>query len=162
MIPRIIRKFLRWYDRYDDFNVVFGAFLFSIQLVHLIWLTTNVVIPRIFDSAPLIASHLFDAVIAVVDYTEIPAIIATSLVYIRSYKRKPNQKDAFYLFFLNIQWLHIFWITDEVVIKVFGYSSVIGGWNNVAAWLAISIDYLEIPVIFETIRRAARVLARAT
>ncbi len=160
MLPKLVHKLLRWYDQYDDFNVVFAAFLFSIQVVHLAWLTTNVVLPRIFGLTPFMVSYLFDTVIAVVDYTEIPAILATSLIYLRSYRRKPNNKDAFYLFFLNIQWLHMFWITDEVVIKVFGYSSVIGGWNNIAAWLAISIDYLELPVIFETLKRAAKILAK--
>lgn len=160
MLPKLVHKFLRWYDRYDDFNVVFAAFLFSIQIVHLAWLTTNVVIPRLFDLAPLITNHLFDTIIAVVDYTEIPAIIATSLVYLRSYRRKPNKKDAFYLFFLNIQWLHIFWITDEVVVQSFGYGGLIENWNHIVAWAAISIDYLELPVIFETIRRAGKVLMR--
>ena len=161
MLPKLAHKLLRWYDQYDDFNVVFAAFLFSIQVIHLAWLTTNVVIPRIFDLAPLITSYLFDTIIAVVDYTEIPAIIATSLVYLRSYKSRPNKKDAFYLFFLNVQWLHIFWITDEIVIRSFGYHSLVSGWDPSAAWLAIIIDYLELPVIFETIRRAAKVLARS-
>lgn len=161
MLPKLVRKFLRWYDRYDDFNVVFAAFLFSIQVVHLIWLTTNVVFPRLFDITPLVTNHLFDTAIAVVDYTEIPAIVATSLVYLRSYRRKPNTKDAFYLFFLNIQWLHMFWITDEVVIRALGYKSSILHWNHLVAWAAISIDYLELPVIFETIRRAGKVLTKS-
>ena len=160
MLPKLVRKLLRWYDRYDDFNVVFAAFLFSIEVVHLVWLTTNVVFPRLLGIAPLIVNHLFDTIIAVVDYTEIPAIITTSLVYLRSYKSKPNKKDAFYIFFLNIQWLHIFWITDEVVIRALGYKSSILHWNHLVAWAAISIDYLELPVIFETIRRAAKILSK--
>jgi hypothetical protein len=161
MLPKLVHKFLRWYDRYDDFNTVFAAFLFSIQLLHLIWLTTSIVLPRLFGVDPLVGSRLFDTAVAVVDYTEIPAIIATSLVYIRSFGKRPNRKDAFYLFFLNIQWLHIFWITDEVVVRSFGLSGLTNGWNPTAAWFAIAIDYLELPVIFETLKRAAKVLARS-
>lgn len=97
---------------------------------------------------------------AVVDYTEIPAIITTSLVYAKSYKRKPNNKDAFYLFFLNVQWLHIFWITDDVVVQLFGYEGLMGHWNQVVVWMAISIDYLELPVIVEMVRRSLKILIR--
>src|SRR3989338_5156964 len=112
MLPVIIRKFLRWYDRYDNFNTVFAAFLFSIQIIHLIWLSANVVIPKLFSLSQFITQHLFNIAVAAVDYTEIPAIVLISLVYLRSYKRKGHVKDLVYLAFLNIQWLHIFWITD--------------------------------------------------
>ena len=159
MILKFTHKLLRWYDQYDDLNIIFVAFLFSIQVVHLLWLTTNVVVPRIFDLPPLTISRLFNTMIAVVDYTEIPAIIATSLVYVRSYKRGSNKKDIFYLLFLNMQWLHIFWITDEIVARsFFNYGGIINEWNSIAIWSAIVIDYLELPVIFETLKRAARIL----
>ena len=158
MLPKILRKFLRWYDRYDDFNTVLAAFLFSIQIVHLVWLMANVVLPRLFDISPLIIQPLFNIIVAVVDYTEIPAIISTSLVYFRSYKLKANKKDFWYLFFLNIQWLHILWITDEIVIEILGGPKLIGHWNYIVVWAAISIDYLELPVIFETLKRAFKIL----
>ena len=80
MLPKLVHKFLRWYDRYDDFNVVFAAFLFSIQIVHLIWLTTNIVTPRLFEVNPVVFSGFFDTLVAAVDYTEIPALIATSCI----------------------------------------------------------------------------------
>lgn len=160
MLPRIIRKFLRWYDRYDDFNTVFAAFLFSIQIVHLVWLTTTIVVPRLFDINPVIFSDFFDTLVAAVDYTEIPALIATSLIYSRSFKKGANKKDFLYLILLNLQWFHILWITDEVILETFNPPGFFENWNVGLAWVAILVDYLELPVIAETLRRAFRVLAR--
>ena len=57
--------------------------------------------------------------------------------------------------FLNSQWLHIFWITDEYVsaeLAGAGAASALPGW---LAWVAILIDYLELPVIYDTLKRLA-------
>lgn len=88
----------------------------------------------------------------VVDYTEIPAIILTSLVYVNEFREKRNAKSIFYLFFLNSQWLHIFWITDEFVITQFTGATFVmmPVWLS---WLAIAIDYLELPVIYDTLKK---------
>lgn len=162
MLPVIIRKFLRWYDQYDDFNIVFTAFLFSIQIIHLIWLATNIVLPRLFNIAPLIVSDPFNIIVAVVDYTEIPALISTSLLYFRSFKRKANKKDLFYIFLLNFQWFHILWITDEVVLEIFNPPGFVENWNINLAWIAILVDYLELPVIVETLKRAFKVMSKTS
>ena len=155
-----MRKFIKWYEQYENINIVVAALLFSIQVVHLFWLTTNVVIPRIFDISPLITQYLFNIIVAVVDYTEIPALITTSLVYVQSYRKRGHKKDLLYLAFLNIQWLHILWITDEIVIEILGAPKLIGHWNHILAWAAIAIDYLELPVIFETLKRAFKIIVR--
>ncbi len=47
---------------------------------------------------------------------------------------------------INSQWLHIFWITDEILLEQ-------GILSPFLAWLAILIDYLELPVIFDTMKR---------
>jgi len=47
-----------------------------------------------------------------------------------------------------------------MVIQVLGYASLVGHWNHIVAWLAISIDYLELPVIFETMKRAIKIIIR--
>ena len=83
-----------------------------------------------------------EAPLALADYLELPAIIATSALYIRT-------KNWKMLLLVNVQLFHIFWITDEFVLNQ-GYL------NPIAAWIAIFIDYLELPVIFDTIRRVVR------
>ena len=57
-----------------------------------------------------------------------------------------------YLFLLNTQWLHLFLITDEVVVAAFTSHTLIyiPAW---LAWIAILIDYTEVPVMFDTARR---------
>jgi hypothetical protein len=49
--------------------------------------------------------------------------------------------------------LHIFWITDEVVVaQLTGEALVMMPmWLS---WVAIFIDYLELPVIYDTIKKA--------
>ena len=47
---------------------------------------------------------------------------------------------------LLVQVIHIFWITDNVVYIVFFKSSFVEI-PFILAWIAILIDYLELPVI---------------
>ena len=116
-----------------------SAVLFFTQIAHLVWMTTYV-IPLQIGASPLWEPP--EAPLALADYLELPAIIATSVLYIRTRNWKM-------LFLVNVQLFHIFWITDEFVLDR-------GTLNPVAAWIAIFIDYLELPVIVDTIRRAAR------
>lgn len=58
-----------------------------------------------------------------------------------------------FLFFINSQWLHIYWITDEFVLEHITRHvgpSILPVW---LAWVAILIDYLELPVIVDTLRK---------
>lgn len=116
-----------------------SAVLFVTQIVHLIWMTTYV-IPIQLGSSPIWSPP--EAPLALADYLELPAIIATSVLYIRT-------KNWKMLFLVNVQLFHIFWITDEFVLDR-------GTLVPVLAWIAILIDYLELPVIVDTIRRAVR------
>lgn len=116
-----------------------SAVLFLTQIVHLIWMTTYV-IPLQLGSTPFWSPP--EAPLALADYLELPAIVATSALYIRT-------KNWKMLLLVNVQLFHIFWITDEFVLNQ-------GFLNPIAAWIAIFIDYLELPVIFDTIRRVVR------
>lgn len=151
---RFFGIFWDWYERSYRIQLWIAAGLFSLQLVHLFWLTTDVVLFRIFGQSFFpIHNSVVRFFLVLIDYTEIPALITTSFVYLRSFKRQNNLKDILYLVFLNVQWLHIFWITDEVVLEIFSHAAHPSAWHPVAAWVAILIDYLELPVIVETIRR---------
>ena len=116
-----------------------AAALFVTQIVHLIWMSTYV-IPIQLGGDPIWSPP--EAPLALADYLELPAIISTSILYIRTRNWKM-------LFLVNVQLFHIFWITDEFVLDR-------GTLVPVLAWIAIFIDYLELPVIVDTVRRAVR------
>ncbi len=148
----MFKKFWLWYERNYKINLQVAAFAFGMQLVHLLWLTTDVVLPRAFGTAPLFEhARVVQFFIVLVDYIEVPSLVSISLVYIHQLRKAFSWKAALYLLFLNIQWLHIFWITDEfVVASLTGTISV--SLSPAFAWFAILIDYLEIPVIIDTFR----------
>lgn len=158
MIERLLNNFFNWYEKHKTFHTVLAATLFTLQLIHLYWLSADVVAQRLIGESFFPISGIWQLLLILVDYTEIPAILTTSLLYINELRKKFEWKNIFYLIFINSQWLHIFWITDEFVIEQFsGVSteSILPFW---LAWLAISIDYLELPVIFDTLKRTFKLL----
>lgn len=152
MIREALRDFWKWYERHYTLNVAVAAGLFALQLVHLGWLTGQPLADR------LLGDPLFDVegplrwLIVLVDYTEIPALVSVSLVYVNELrKQRAGLKPILYLVFLNSQWLHIFWITDEFVIATgSGEATSLPAW---LAYVALLIDYLELPVIYDTAKR---------
>lgn len=153
-----IKQFFDWYERYYIVNVGIAAGLFVLQLIHLYWLSADVVAARLVGESYFELEGLWKTLILVVDYTEIPALITTSLLYLYSYRKKRDFRSILYLIFLNSQWLHIFWITDEFVVEQLigtGGGTVLPAW---LAWLAIAIDYLELPVIYDTIKKLFQAL----
>lgn len=153
MFGNFFRKIYQFYQkRYTLFSgITSGIFLF--QFIHLFWLTTFVVWHRLFGFSIFNPNEFWQLAIIFVDYLEIPAIIATSYLYVHNLLRKYNKKDVFLLILLNTQWLHIFWISDEFVKNVFvsgQTGTILPVW---LAWLAIFIDYLELPVMHDTIKK---------
>jgi hypothetical protein len=150
-VRRLPRRFWAWYERHYALNVGLAAVLFAVQIVHLIWLTGDVVLLRLTGESYLPIGGFVRALVVVVDYTEIPALIGTSLIYLNDLRKGWNRRSFLFLLFLNSQWLHIFWITDEFVVgELSGGASALPTW---LAWVAIAIDYLELPVIVDTFRR---------
>src|SRR3989344_5313790 len=149
------RVFWAWYERTYTLNVSIALGLFLLQIVHLIWLSGEVVWARLFGASLFELHAVHDLFIAVVDYTEIPAIISVSLVYINELRSGWRWQSALYLLFLNSQLLHIFWITDEVVVVALAGAAPVAMplW---LAWIAIGIDYLEVPVMVDVLRRFVR------
>ncbi len=153
-----VQKLVGFWHRYENLNLRIAFVLISLQLIHIYWLTADVVIQRITGESVLAVqqgSPLFVFFI-IIDYVEIPALIAGLTYYSLSiYKReKGSTKNALLLSMLAVQVFHIFWITDEMV-----YDSFFGAPSGsleipyYAAWVAILIDYLELPVIFDLFYR---------
>lgn len=142
-------KYQQHYSLYT--GITTGIFL--LQIIHLYWLTTHVVSYRLFGISLFDLNHSWELVIVIVDYLEIPAIISTSFLYFYSLSQKWNKKDLVMLLLLNTQWLHIFWISDEFVETIFfgvGAGTILPLW---LAWIAIFIDYLELPVMYDTTKK---------
>jgi len=156
---RLWQRFWDWYERNYRLNVAFASILFLLQLNHLLWMAADPAASRIGGHSLIHLHGPLQWLIVAVDYTEIPALIAVSLVYVNELRRGFGWKPLLFLLFLNSQWLHIFWITDEYVGNELAgqpATSSLPGW---LAWVAILIDYGELPVIWDTLKRAARALS---
>jgi hypothetical protein len=157
----ILASFWAWYERHYLLNLSLTTGLFLLQLVHLYWLFTHVVLFRLLGQSYFDPSPFWQYMIIIVDYTEIPALISTSVLYIYALQKRFSWKTIWFLVSLNSQWLHLFWITDEFVVNRFaadgGSATVLPVW---LAWVAILIDFLELPVIIDMIRTLIRELPK--
>ena len=82
-----------------------------------------------------------------VDYIEIPALVSGITFYSFSFFKHGSRKDLVFLILLSVQVVHIFWLTDEIVVESFGGDLV--RFPVYIAWIAILIDYMEIPVMID-------------
>jgi hypothetical protein len=158
---KIWSGFWAWYEKHYAINITLSLGLFLLQLVHLVWLTMNVVVVRLLEHSFWEFTGIWEYIIVAVDYTEIPALISVSLIYIHALQKRFQWRSIIYLVFLNSQWLHLFWITDEFVIHTFlgepHGGTILPAW---LAWVAICIDYLELPVIADTFSKVGRALSQ--
>lgn len=145
-----IKRFWNWYERNYKLNITIALGLFVLQLFHLIWLALDVVAFRLTGTSLFPAHGLALGMLVVVDFFEIPALFSVSLVYINELRKKPTAKSIIFLVLLNSQWLHIMWITDNFVVKQFSGAAA---WPMWLAWAAIGIDFLELPVMYDTAKR---------
>lgn len=147
------KKFFAWYERNKEANLYVATVIFAWQIVHLVWLTLDVVWLRLSGEALWQVGHIGSILIAVADYAEIPAIILATVLYATELKKSFSWKNVWFIVLINSQWLHLFWITDEVVVAQFTGASlvVLPVWLS---WLGIAIDYLELPVIYDTIKKS--------
>ena len=150
---KLVNKFWNWYERNETFNVGVASLLFTLQIVHLYWLTTSVMAFKLFGKSFFNPSDFFEIIILIVDYLEIPAIATTTLLYLNELRKRANVRSLLFLFFINSQWLHILWITDEYVIEHLTNHSATTLLPVWIAWIAILIDYLELPVILDTLKK---------
>jgi hypothetical protein len=145
-------SFWGWYHRNYLAVLVISTAVFVLQIFHLYWLFTDVVLDRLmgrsFFAFPAIPQMFY----VLADYLEIPTLVSVSLLYVADLRRGATFRSILYLVLLNTQWIHMFWITDEVVVQTFAGHGFIA-WNAMVAWVAILIDYLEVPVIVDTLRK---------
>jgi hypothetical protein len=153
-----IQKLLDFWTRYENLNLRITLILISLQILHLYWLTADVVLQRISGQSYLGLPKELLPLFIVVDYIEIPALVSGITFYLFSiFKGEPNpRKDVIFLILLALQVVHIFWITDEIV-----YESLLG--NDLITiplyltWIAILIDYLEIPVMIDLFHKTFKI-----
>jgi hypothetical protein len=161
-MKRFLNGFFAWYERHHTLNTVVTSVLFLWQLTHLYWLSTHVVAQRLLGHSLFNPSRVWEIILIIADYGEIPALLSASLLYIYTMRREGHVlKNLGYLLLINSQWLHLFWITDEFVIDTFtGHvtSTILPAW---LAWIAIGIDYLELPVMYDTIKKSGAAMLRS-
>jgi hypothetical protein len=153
-------RFWAFYERHYNVTLAVTTFLFALQVVHLYWLAAHVIALRLVGVSYFTPNPIVQTVIILVDYSEIPALVSTTFLYLYDLRKRFSWKALLFLVFLNSQWLHLFWITDEFVVDQFsgkGMATVLPAW---LAWVAILIDYLEVPVIVDTFAKLAKTLRK--
>jgi hypothetical protein len=148
---------MNFYLRYQNINLKISFILISLQLLHLYWLTTDVVIYRLTGTDYFRDLSDFILLFIIIDYIEIPALVSGLIYYFFTiiYDKKEKErriKNTILFILLAIQSIHIFWITDDVVYTTFVGSDLIY-MPEYFAWIAILIDYLELPVIYDLLKR---------
>ncbi|TLX92238.1 MAG: hypothetical protein E6K94_00290 [Thaumarchaeota archaeon] len=151
-----VQKFIDFYHRYENLNLKITFFLISLQILHLYWLTTDVVLQKIFGQSFFIVPKNLLPIFVVIDYIEIPALVSGIIYYAYSVRRnKAAAKSYLFLGMLAVQVIHIFWITDDVVYSSFFETSFVQ-LPYVLSWIAILIDYLELPVMADLFYKVIR------
>jgi hypothetical protein len=155
----MLKRFWQWYESKYKLVLYTTTLLFLIQLFHLYWMTTDIVMYRLFGHQFFPISQFWQLMVALADYTEIPAIITASILYIHNLRSGFNWRSVLFLVLINSQWLHLFWITDEIIYAQFTGTSlvVLPIWLS---WIAIGIDYLELPVMADTIAKSVKSLRK--
>jgi hypothetical protein len=145
--PILVQKFIDFYHHYETLSLKITFILMSLQLLHLYWLTTDVVLQKIFGQSFFVVPKNLLPLFVVIDYIEIPALVSGIIFYLYNIRSDEHSKKSYlFLGMLGVQVIHIFWITDDVVYSSFFKSSFVQI-PSLLAWIAILIDYLELPVI---------------
>jgi hypothetical protein len=146
--PILVQKCIDFYRHYETLGLKITFILISLQLIHLYSLTTDIVLQKIFGQSFFLFPKNLLPLFVVIDYIEIPALISGIIFYIYSIRSGEENSKKGYLFLglLGVQVIHIFWITDDVVYSSFFNSSFVQI-PSLLSWIAILIDYLELPVI---------------
>ncbi len=151
-LRHVARRFWAWYQRHYLATLILTTAAFLLQIFHLYWLASEVILERLTGRSYFVFPEAGMIVYVLADYLEIPALVSASLLYVYELRRGLRLRGLVYLLLLNTQWIHMAWITDDVVVRTLGQASLFS-WNAAVAWVAILIDYLEVPVIVDTLRK---------
>ena len=143
-------RFWRWYQRHYLATLLITTGIFLLQLFHLYWLFSDAILTKLTGHSHFMFPQAGMFVYVLADYLEIPALLSATLLYVYELRKGVTPRALLYVFLLNTQWIHMFWITDQVVVDTFAGHGLIA-WNALVAWVAILIDYLEVPVIVDTL-----------
>lgn len=137
---------------FADLAVKTGFVPFALQLIHFYWLTTDVVLHRIYGRSFFAAPSEISFIFIFVDYLEIPALLFGSAFYIHELHKNFSRRNFLLFLSVIIQIYHIFWMTDEVIYTMF-FNTAFISMPVYTAWVAILVDYLELSVIADFLRR---------
>lgn len=156
----MLKNFWAWYERTYALQIAVVLILFLFQVTHLVWLGAEVVWDQLFGLPLFTLSPPHRLFVVLVDYLEVPTLLYASLIYLNELRKRWSGKEFLYLLLLNSQWLHLFWITDEFAVNAFNQPGTI--LPLYLAWVAIAIDYLEVPVMADTARKFLRAVWKSS
>jgi hypothetical protein len=96
--PILLQKFIDFYHRYETLGLKITFILISLQLLHLYWLTTDVVLQKIFEQSFFLVPKNLLPLFVVIDYIEIPALVSGIIFYIYSIRSGEEGSKRSYLF----------------------------------------------------------------
>ena len=134
------RRFWAWYQRHYLATLVITSAVFLLQGFHLYWLFSDVILERLTGHSAFVFPPAGMVLYVLADYLEIPALISASLLYVFELRRGRRWRRLLMLLLLNTQWVHMLWITDDVVVRSFASTSLLS-WGS-AAGLGGHLDRL--------------------
>lgn len=150
----VIKRISGFYEKYENLNLKVTFVLIALQLIHLYWLASDIILVKLVGISwfpfPDIPAPLFVAI----DYLEIPALFSGMVVYAVLIRKKGEHihKNILFMTILAVQAFHLFWITDEVVYDAL-FNVVPIALPIWLVWVAILVDYLELPIIWDLFRK---------
>jgi hypothetical protein len=146
------RPLAAWYRRHYLATLIVTTALFLLQLFHLYWLFTDVILKRITGHSYFIFPPQGLLIYVLIDYFEIPTHLSAMGLYFYEFRQGIKMKSLFFFFLLQLHWVHLLWITDDVVVNTIADHPLLA-WGSLAAWIAILIDYLEVPIIVDRLHQ---------
>lgn len=132
------------------YPIYFSLSLLLLQILHLTWLTTDIILQwGLF-------TEVWSLIFISLDYLEIPALASGILTYLLIMRKEGvNIKSILFTNFLFLQFFHIFWLTDDVIAVMLVQKSYVDIPLHFA-YFAIFIDFAEVIVIYDFIKRLIR------